>query len=317
MKSRIIAAVVATVALIALAVGYALGGGPAPATATGPVTLSGPGLLIRDTGNGAIGVRDPAGALRLSAVQCARVYAAGGTGVCLRSDPLAPSTFEIAVLNTDLTVRRQIPLVGIPSRARVSASGRMISWTVFVTGDSYNGGKFSTRSGVLDLGNNALVGTLEDFAVTVDGKPYKATDLNFWGIAFAADDNRFYATMSSAGRFFLIEGDLAARSARTVREGAECPSLSPDNRRVVYKKRVSTDPARMWRLTVLDLATQRETPLAETRSVDDQAAWLDNDTIGYAVPRATHGAADVYAAPADGSGTPRLIAANAESPAML
>ena len=38
------------------------------------------------------------------------------------------------------------------------------------------------------------------------------------------------------------------------------------------------------RLHVLDLATRPETPLAETAGVDDQAAWLDSDTVAYARP---------------------------------
>jgi hypothetical protein len=58
------------------------------------------------------------------------------------------------------------------------------------------------------------------------------------------------------------------------------------------------------------------TPLAETRSVDDQAAWLGNDTVMYALRRAGR-AADVWAVPADGTGKPALLIPDAESPADL
>jgi hypothetical protein len=58
------------------------------------------------------------------------------------------------------------------------------------------------------------------------------------------------------------------------------------------------------------------TPLAETRSVDDQPAWLDDHTIGYGVPRGP-GHADVWSVPADGSGAARLLIPEAESPAAL
>jgi hypothetical protein len=62
---------------------------------------------------------------------------------------------------------------------------------------------------------------------------------------------------------------------------------------------------------VLDLATLQDHPLAETRSVDDQAEWLDNDTVLYAV------GSDTWAVPADGRGAPRLFAAGADSPVVL
>ena len=78
---------------------------------------------------------------------------------------------------------------------------------------------------------------------------------------------------------YLIEGSLITKEARTVRENVECPSLSPDNTRLAFKKRVSNAPGPVvWRLYSLDLATGVETRLAETRNVDDQVEWLDNQT---------------------------------------
>jgi dipeptidyl aminopeptidase/acylaminoacyl peptidase len=133
----------------------------------------------------------------------------------------------------------------------------------------------------------------------VGGKPYKAADLNFWGVTFTADDRRFYATMSTAGHRYLVEGDIASRSVRTLRENVECPSLSPDGRRLAFKSAVDGDPGHGWRLSVLDLATLRETGLAEHRSVDDQAAWIDSGTVAYGIRRG-HGNADVWRVPADG-----------------
>jgi hypothetical protein len=235
--------------------------------------------------------------------------------VCLRQDGDL-TTYQLAVVDRNLAVQREIPLVGVPNRARVSASGRMVAWTVFVTGDSYNGGQFSTRAGILDTSTGQLAGTLEDFAVTRDDQPYQAVDENFWGVTFAADDNRFYATMSTAGKRYLVEGDFAKNTVRTLRENVECPSLSPDGAWIAYKSAVDADPAKGWRLSVLDLATGQVTPLAETRSVDDQPAWLDANTIGYAIPR-DRGHADVWSVPSNGSGAPHLLIADAESPAAL
>ena len=65
-----------------------------------------------------------------------------------------------------------------------------------------------------------------------------------------------------------------------------------------------------WRLSVLDLATMRETPLAETGSVDDQAEWLDADNVLYGLN------GDVWRVRADGSGSPSLYLADALSPSV-
>jgi Tol biopolymer transport system component len=250
----------------------------------------------------------------VSGVACDRVYAAAGSVICLRPDgPLA--TYQLAILDAHLKDLQTYPLVGVPNRARVSPSGHWLAWTVFVTGDSYNGGKFSTRVGMLNTATGDTVDTLETFAVTVDGHPYRAADLNFWGVTFA-DDRTFYATMSTAGHRYLITGDVVARTVRTLADNVECPSLSPDGTRIAFKSAIDDNPSKGWRLSVLDLATMRRTPLAETRSVDDQAAWQGNTNLMYAVRRGTR-AADVWSVPADGSGSPSLLIPDAESPAAL
>ncbi|MFJ1768323.1 TolB family protein [Amycolatopsis sp. NPDC088138] len=324
MKARILIALAGVLVLAGVAVAYV---GFASArnhdvTATGSVSLTpGPRLLFRSTADAdrghvtTVAAADPGGARTVSPLSCARVYAAGGTGLCLRPDGDL-TTYQLVVLDARLASQREIPLVGLPNRARVSASGRMLAWTVFVTGDSYNGGMFSTRAGILDTATGDLAGTLEDYAVTLDGKPYQAADLNFWGVTFTRDDRHFYATMSTAGHRYLVTGDFAAHTIRTLRENVECPSLSPDGTRVAFKSAIDADPAKGWRLSVLDLADSRVTPLAETRSVDDQPAWLDDHTIGYGVPRGP-GHADVWSTPADGTGEPRLLIPDAESPSAL
>ncbi|MFD0275330.1 hypothetical protein ACFVHB_15690 [Kitasatospora sp. NPDC127111] len=308
LNRRILTALAATALLTTVAVGYTvLRAAPEPAPAVAGLTLDGPGLLIRDTGTGRLAVQTPDGRRSESALRCARVYAAAGTGVCLRE---SPGAYQVTVVDRDLRERTSLPLNGVPSRARVSTSGRMVSWTVFVTGDSYNGGRFSTRSGILDTRTDTLVGNLEDFAV--DGHE-PAGDANFWGVTFTVDDNRFYATMSAGGHRSLVAGDFTARSLRTVRDDVECPSLSPDGTRLAFKRRL---PDGGWRLSVLRLADLAELALAETRSVDDQPAWLDDATVAYGLPHDGSGA-DVWTVPADGGGRPALLARDAESPAAL
>jgi hypothetical protein len=99
---------------------------------------------------------------------------------------------------------------------------------------------------------------------------------------------------------------IAPRRARVIHEG-ECPSLSPDETRIAYKKRRGNT----WRLHVLDLASGRETALAETRSVDDQVEWLDDERIMYGL------AGDVWVVPADDGGRPRVYIPDAVSPAVV
>lgn len=321
---RIVLALVGALVLAAAAIGYgvfAAARRPTPVAATEALSLAGPRIMFRSTapdsrGHLAFVAKDnPSGPRSVSALSCLRVYAAGGTGTCLRQDG-ALATFQIAVLDKNLNVEKAIPLVGVPNRTRVSADGRLVAWTVFVAGDSYNHGRFSTRAGLIDLKTEDMIDSLEFLSVTLDGHPYTAPDLNFWGITFAADDNTFYATMSTAGHRYLVQGDIAAKSVRTIARNVECPSLSPDGKRIAYKSAINDNPANGWRLTVLDLATGTRTPLAETRSIDDQPAWLDQNTIGYAVPDGPADS-DIWSVPADGSGTSHLLVPHAESPAAL
>ena len=79
------------------------------------------------------------------------------------------------------------------------------------------------------------------------------------------DSDRFYATLATGGKTYLIEGSVAGRTATVIHENVECPSLSPDGTRVAYKK-LMPGGVGQWRFHVLDLATMTETPLAETRA---------------------------------------------------
>ncbi|MEC3976294.1 hypothetical protein [Amycolatopsis sp. H20-H5] len=247
---------------------------------------------------------------------CDRFAVSAGTGLCLTARPdVLPPVTDVLVLGRDLTVRRRLEIPGTPSRARVSPDGKLAYWSLFVTGDSYAETGFSTRAGILEVETGKLVKTIEELPVFRDGQRYFASDVNYWGVTFAPDGNRFYATLGSKGKTFLVEGDYANYRGRVLRENVECPSLSPDGKRVAFKKRVSDDPAAPWRLFVLELASLKETPLAETHSVDDQALWRDDSTILYSLPRADSGS-DVWSVPADGAGTPALLIPHAASPAL-
>jgi hypothetical protein len=258
---------------------------------------------------------DPGGPRSATGERCQRVYRAAGTTVCLQLAGLGPS-FDAVVTGPDGTVLRKVALAGTPNRARVSPSGHIVSWTTFVTGDSYLiPGGFSTRTGVLDLRTGEVVDSLESFAVRVNGEPYLAQDRNFWGVTVADDDRTFYATLAGGGRTWLVRGDLVSGSAESVVSDAECPSLSPDGTRVAYKKRVGRFGP--WDLAVLDLRSGGVLRLPGTVGIDDQAVWLTDDRLAYGSPATDGGRPSVYAVPADGSTPPHLLVADAMSPVPL
>ena len=228
------------------------------------------------------------------------------------------TSYRAELFDQSFHTRHQVALTGVPSRTRVAPDGSLAASTNFVNGDSYAAGGFSTRTLLMDAATGKVIDHLEAFQVTRDGKPFKAVDFNFWGVTFTKTPNRFFATLASGGEIYLIEGDVAKRTGRVVRTGIECPSLSPDNRRIAFKKRMP-GVRLVWRIHVLDLESGAETALAETRSVDDQVEWLDDATILYALPNGgkARPVMDIWAAAADGSGTPRVLITNAESPAVV
>lgn len=265
----------------------------------------------------------------LTLLRCQRVHMAAGRGLCLGQTSRGGAfTFD-----DTFQPRHEISVSGIPSRARVSPDGRYGAMTVFVRGHSYAAGGFSTQTTLIDMATGTMLGAededgdgggrpgLESFAVYRDGSRFEAEDANFWGVTFARDGDRFYATLGSGGKTYLIEGDIAGRQARILAENVECPSLSPSGTRLAYKKRVGgggLSPI-VWRLHLLDLATMTDAPLAEARNVDDQVEWLDEQHILYSLPDedpSTSIRPDIWQLALDGS-APRRIASGATSPAVV
>ncbi|MFK0107562.1 TolB family protein [Streptomyces sp. NPDC091217] len=293
-----------------------------PKITPGAVTLTAPGRMIfRNMAWGphrdeltTTPAAAPSGPRTASGVKCLRFYAASGTGVCLQAvhGPVS-DTYRALILDAKLHTTAHYDVPGIPSRARVSPTGHYAAWTAFVGGDSYAGTNFSTRTAIVDTRTGAYIPSLEAFRIRKDGKAYQAADVNFWGVTFASDDDTFYATLATKGSTYLVRGDLRTRTLTTLHQNVECPSLSPDGTRIAYKKRVKGLPKDApWHLYVLNLKTMRETPLAEPRSVDDQAVWKDTHTVVYALP-GDYGA-DLYELPADGTGKPQRISISAVSP---
>jgi hypothetical protein len=267
----------------------------------------------------------------MSTLQCDRADFDGGVGLCLSRSTSFLSSTRALVFDSHFHVLHTAQLTGYPSRARVSPDGRYGAVTTFVSGDSYaTMGQFSTRTDIIELATGRVLFGLDKLSVTRDGQPFREVDFNFWGVTFAADGRTFYATLGTGGSNYLIKGDLETRTAVVLRSGVECPSLSPDGTRIAFKSR-NPGPVATWRISVLDLKTLVAHPLAETRDVDDQPAWLNNGTVMYglvhdaadqnivnqsSLPALTTGGSiptDTWVAPTGGSGTPQLLVAGAWS----
>ena len=294
---------------------------PRPATAPAPArTKASPpvGIVFQDVKRGgaythmAVTTADGKGKPRITRLVCERAHFAAGRGLCLQSrQGFTGPKFDARLVDDRFHVTHKLALTGVPSRARVSPDGRYGTTSSFVTGHSYADlGEFSTHATIIDMTRGKVLGDLEQFTVTHEGRVVDDVDRNFWGVTFARNSDRFYATMRIKSGAWLIVGSVRKREARTLHVNVECPSLSPDGTRIAYKKKVDEGEA-VWRLNVLDLRTMQETELAETRGIDDQAEWLDENTVLYGLSGA------VWAVPADGTGKPRELIPDALSPAVV
>jgi len=325
-------------------------GAAVPLTAS-PALLGRRHLLVLDATEGpdfgrveAVDPDSPTGPRAPTSLFCDRVDQRAGRVLCLTDDRVHARA-GTTVLDGRLRVLFRLPADGLPSRTRISPDGRLGAATTFVAGDAYNVDSFSTRTVLLDLVHGRQTADLEQFDVTRGGRTFHAIDENFWGVTFTADPDTFYATMHTGNHYYLIRGHMRRRRAEILRDGVECPSLSPDGTRIAYKSRITHGfaPA-TWRLHALTLATGADHPLAEPRNVDDQAAWLDDTHVTYAVatdggsagggdgtgrnggtgsgggrdgdagPGASpSGLADTWTVPADGTGSPHLLVSSAQS----
>lgn len=263
---------------------------------------------------------DPAAPRAEAPLKCDRVSFAGGRGLCLQTQRGLFTTFAAVRFDSRFQPLGKLKLDGTPSRTRISPDGRYGAITVFVTGAAhgYTSVSFSTKTTLIDMAAGTEVGELEQFRTTRDGQPFAAKDFNFWGVTFARDSNTFYATLMTDRKTYLVRGDVAQRALTVLHQNVECPSLSPDNRLIAYKKRVGGD-LEPWRFHVLDLATMTERPIAaEIRSIDDQLEWLDDGHVLYATTRSSQSSvADVWVAPVTGTEPARPLLAEAESPVVV
>jgi len=262
---------------------------------------------------GMVTIADPRGPRAITRTTCDRVDVSAGTTLCLRAQAGITSAYSVIARREGDAPLLDVARPGILSRARLSPEGTLAATTAFVAGDSYTSAGFSTRTYVTALAAGREL-HLEDFELVHEGEPIRPIERNYWGVTFV-DEDAFYVTVSFGGDTWLARGSVRTERIQTLRKTAECPSVSPDHDRVAYKKREGAG----WRIAVLDLESGREKVLPGRRSVDDQVAWLDDDTLLYSLPRtgARAGESDVWSAAADGSSEPRLFIEQASSPAVV
>jgi WD40 repeat protein len=294
-------------------------------TLSGPLTA--PQILFRYVGVdddygklAAVAAADPRAPRVLEGLSCDVVHFAAGRGICLSANRGVLTTYAATIFDSRQTPLSTTALRGEPSRCRMSPDGRLAAFTVFVSGHSYSSLDFSTETMILDADSGKTIANVESFAVTRNGAPFSAKDFNFWGVSFTPDSQHFYCTLATNRTQYLVAGDIASRTATVIHDNVECPSVSPDGSRVAYKKRLDVDHRVVWQLHVLNLADQRETPLRETRSVDDQLEWLDADHVLYAVsdnPSGSSASTAVWVADASGLTPPQILIPKAYSPAVV
>jgi hypothetical protein len=251
----------------------------------------------------------PDGTRALADLKCDRVYFAAGHGLCMTATGVFASHYVVKIFDASFKVGRQLTIPGAPSRARISADGRLGAVTTFVSGDSYSPGNFSTRTSIINMSTGKIVANVEHFTVMRDGRRFFNRNFNFWGVTFERDDDHFYATLGSGANTYLVHGSIRAQTMRVVYTHLECPSLSPDGTRIAFKRSLNSHGS--WRLYVLDLRTMRAHPLAETQSIDDQVEWRDNAHVLY------QRAMDLWVVRADGGGAPSRAVSEGWSPVLV
>jgi hypothetical protein len=217
----------------------------------------------------------------LNTLECERSHFGRTGGLCLvlNRESMQPRAYAY-FLDARFQPVGRLDLAGLPIRARVSPDGRLAASTVFVTGENYASEDFTTRTTLFDLSTRQAIVDLERFTVERDGKPFSNVDFNFWGVTFRRDSNRFLATLGTGGKRFLVEGDVSRRHLRVIADDVECPSLSPDERHVVFKRQQRRGAG--WQLWAMNLDTRESWAITEDQQdIDDQVEWLDDTQVIY------------------------------------
>jgi hypothetical protein len=223
-------------------------------------------------------------------IGCSRVHATSdGKVFCFtRVIPGKPNYFSPPtgyIYSRNFTLETSYPKgLGSVSRARISKDGKFTASTAFTTGHSYlgvGGTTFSTATFIGTASDAKSPENIQRWPVLNKGLEIKSTDLNLWGVTFdPANSDRFLVTAYFDTKPYLAEGSVQNRKINVLKEAVECPSFSPNGKRIAFKKRTGIAK---WSPAVMDLATMKETIFDLPDSVDDQIEWLNDDTLIYEV----------------------------------
>ena len=294
-------------------------GSQAPLPDVDPETI-GIAFVNRTPGDdyGKVGYIDRAGGRNQTELECERIDLNANGGICLDDDTGIGGGGRGLILGPNLNASLRFG-INLPSRAAASPDGEVVAWTGFAVGHSYlEPGEFATTTQLVEV-ERGIGANLETIFTTFDlnGEVINDDERNFWGVTFV-DSDRFYATVGVGENTSIVEGTISNSTMNVVHENATCPEISPDGSTLVVKERTEGD---FFQLVAIDVATGNRRNLPETRSVEDQVEFLDNNTIIYGLPNESEGteaqpAWDVWSLDLNG-GPAQLIIPFADSPAAI
>ena len=248
-------------------------------------------------------------------LECDRLDLNENRGLCLSATAGLNGSGRALILDGGL---KPISRFGVnrPSRAAASPDGAVVAWTGFTLGHSYLAeGEFATTTQLISVDRKIAADLETIFDTYRDDQLMDDDERNFWGVSFV-DSDLFYATVGAGGETFIVQGRVSTSRMDVVIENASCPEVSPDGSTVVVKEQRGDS----FQLVAIDVATGSRRDLGETRSVDDQVEWADDDNILYGMPNLDEGTEsqpvfDIYALNVAPGSSPRLVVPFAESPA--
>jgi len=264
---------------------------------------------------GLVGYIDPTGERHVTELECARLDLNEEIGICLSATAGLGGTGRGLLLDPSLNPTLRFG-VNRPSRAAVSPDGTVVAWTGFSLGHSYlAAGEFATTTQLISVDRSIGANLEEVFTTYIDGELLDDPTRNYWGVTFV-DSDHFYATLGTTSGTSIVEGRVSNSRIDVVFENASCPEVSPDGSTIVAKEQ----RGEAFQLVAINTETGARRDLGESRSVDDQVEWADQDTILYALPNPDEGTDaqpvfDVWALDVTPGAEPRLIIPFADSPA--
>ena len=246
-------------------------------------------------------------------LSCVRVHFAAGAGICVVEEARDRSVVHAAYTFDRHFVRRhRIELNGIPVRVRMSPNGRLAAITVYGEEESPAGERLATETILVEVASGRTLADLRDFALSGGGAAV-TPPIDIASATFAADSDRFYASLVSGTERYLVTGSVQQRALAIVRPGIANEALSSDGKRLIAKRRIGERG--FWQITVIDLETWEERALNQgSRSVDDQVDWFDAAHVTY--HDVTEAGTGVWKLSIDGATGPELVVPDAFSPSV-